>query len=212
MYQATDKYLKRLKALIRREFNRLSVRSFDELNPIVVKDETEDVFERLIGFNKGEYAGIAETAEEYALSLLTEEQREKAKKRPLYIDDYVEYLLTMYDHVTGYLYYPEAERKRLRLAEGMSTARQYGDRKMYSKALKRAADLWYTQSAQYAQDIEDAVVKEVWKRGGVKRVIWIAERDEKTCVVCQKLDNKIFDINHVPPKQHYHCRCIIKPI
>gem|GEM_PF-3567401 len=214
MYQPTDRYLKKLKTKIRREFNHLSVLPFDELNVIRVKQETKRVFQELLDFNMREYKTIVTDARAYALSMLSKEQRKKAEKATdgeYWRESFIEYWLTTYNPVTGYLYKREAERKRLRLSEEMSTARAYHNRKRYATSLKKAANLWFTQSGQYAIDLEDQVTLHVWKKAGIKKVQWMSEKDDKTCMTCRLLDGKVFDIRKVPDKQHYNCRCRIIP-
>lgn len=214
MYQPTDKFLKRLKAQIRKEFNHLSVMSFDELNVVRVKKETKETYERLLDFNLKEYQKIVEEARLYALSFLSEDQRRKAEKETAgepWRDSFIEYWLTTYNWVTGYLYKQEAERKRLRLAEEISTSREFHDRKRYSWSLQKAANLWFTQSGQYAIDLEDKTTIHVWKRGGVKQVQWLSEDDHKTCSVCRRMDGRVYDINKIPHKVHYRCRCKVIP-
>ncbi len=213
MYLQTDRYLKRLKKQIRTEFNHLSLLSFDELNTVRTRKETKDTFDHLMRFNEREYLKIVRQARKYALSLLTEQERKKVKEVSYneWEDLCLEDVLASYNWVTGYLYRKEAERKRLRLAEEMMTAKEYHDRERYSKSLSKGANLWYTQSHQYAIDLEDETTQKVWKKGGVKKVRWIAEDDDKTCSDCRKLNGKIFDIDKVPHKTHYRCRCIVVP-
>lgn len=211
MYQQTDKFLKKLKAQIRREFNHLSTLSFDELNTVRVKKETSEMFDRLLEFNLTEYKKIVNKARSYARSLLSEDEKKKESKKEFSREFLVEYYLTTYNRVTGYLYKKEAERKRLRLSEEMMTAKEYRDRKRYSTSLKKSANLWYTQSAQYAIDMEDQTCIEVMKRAGVEQIQWVAEDDEKTCSVCKKLDGRVFNIDKVPGKAHYFCRCYVIP-
>lgn len=211
MYQATDKYRKSLKEKIRSEFNHLSVLSFDELNVVRVKKETKAMFKRLLDFNREEYLKIIEQARSYALSYLSDDEKKKESEEKFDRDSFLEYVLTTYNFVTGYLYEAEAERKRLRLSEEMSTARQFLDRNRYRTSLSRAANLWFTQSGQYAIDLEDQTVLDVWKRAGVEKVQWISEDDSRTCSHCKTLDGQVFDIDKVPHKTHYNCRCKVLP-
>ena len=81
MYQQTDKYLKKLKSKIRKEFNHYSTLSFDELNVIKVKKETKDTFNRLLDFNKNEYLKIVEQAKSYSKTLLLPEEISKINEK-----------------------------------------------------------------------------------------------------------------------------------
>ena len=86
------------------------------------------------------------------------------------------------------------------------------DRERYLKSLKRTFDLMFTQSSQYAQDVADTMETEVYKAASIPRVMWVTERDNRVCEECRERDGKIYPLDNVPPKPHYHCRCRIKPI
>ena len=60
--------------------------------------------------------------------------------------------------------------------------------------------------------VEDAAVIEGYKKAGVEKVMWIAERDDRTCDTCLKRDGLVFPIRDIPDKPHYGCRCTLKPI
>ena len=124
----------------------------------------------------------------------------------------VDKVLSEYNPVTGYLYGRELKRKQERLVESMITAKKNNDRSFYRDSLRTNANLLYTQSKQYADDVADQTVIEVWKKVGIKKIQWITEKDEKVCSECRPLDMKIFDIDKVPPKPHYNCRCKKRPI
>lgn len=211
MYQQTDRFRAKLKKEIRKEFNYWFALSFDELNAIKVKRELTALYDRLLAFNEKEYLKIIAEARLFVLQYLTKKEKHQLSKHEKALKEYLEFVLTGYNYTTQYLYYPEAERKRLRLAEEILTAKEYHDHKMFNHAVKKAADLWYTQSYQYALDLEDAVEEEMMRDAGIDQVIWVAEHDEKTCHTCHSLDGQIFDIDEVPNKPHYFCRCWIKP-
>lgn len=211
MYQQTDKFRARLKKKIRKEFNYWFALSFDELNAIKVKRELVALYDRLLEFNEKEYLKIIHEARLFVLQYLTKKEKSQLSEHERTLKEYLELVLTGYNHTTKYLYYPETERKRLRLAEEILTAKEYHDHKMYNAAVKKAADLWYTQSYQYAIDLEDAVEEEMDREAGIKKVKWMAEHDERTCHTCHKLDGQIFDIDNIPQKPHYLCRCWIVP-
>lgn len=211
MYRQTDKFRKSLKTKIRTEFNRLSVMSFDELNVVRISKELKETYKRLLDFNEQEYGLIVDEAHSYAFTFLTEEEKKKEAKKEYERDSFIEYVLSTYNFVTGYLYEKEAERKRLRQSEEMATAREFRDRNKYQKTLRRSANMWFTQSGQYAIDLEDYTILETWKRAGVEKVQWIAEDDAKTCSVCRNMDGNVYDIDKVPHKTHYNCRCTVIP-
>ena len=175
--------------------------------------------------NKKQFKKIADDAIEYALVYLEElqeiyggtdfffDEKEKEKiKEELTADKEVEKVVKSYNIVTGYLYDREQKRKQARLKEGMMAAKKAEDRDFYKKTIKTNTDLWYTQSKQYAEDIADNTVLDVWKVAGVTKIKWVTMRDEKVCKECGPLDGKIFDIDKVPPKPHYRCRCLKVPV
>ena len=213
MYEATDRFLKDLKKRIQREFNALSVTAFDELNIVTSRKKAKDMFDRLRKYNEKSYEKIAEDAFVYALLLLGDESlQSKAKKKGFAPKKMVQTVLKSYNGVTGYLYYPEAERKQLRLVEEMMTARTFRDRPSYRKIINATANVWYTQSMQYAITIEDETLLKVWRDAGIKEAMWVSERDSRVCDECGALDGKVFPIDKFPQKPHYGCRCRRIPI
>ena len=191
---------------------------FDELSVRNTTKITVELYERLIEANKEEYEDIVEDAIEYALLFLDDEDRKLYFDNEIKPKKYVEKVLKDYNPVTDYLYYKEAERKRLRLAEGLLTAKEYRKRDTFRDVIHRSMNLWYTQSKQYAEDMADNTVLEVWRIAGITMIAWITEEDEKVCTVCDYLGHekdrsiKLYPINQVPPKPHYNCRCIKLPV
>lgn len=214
MYEQVDKYLEQLKKKIREEFNRLELFSFDRINAPEVKTETLALYTRLRSFNKRHYLAIAKKAVSWAVERLPEDEREKYREEfeKLDLGLLVVSVLASYNFVTGYLYKSESERKRMRQAEEMLTAKAANSRLKYRTALRRCAELWYTQSAQYGIDVEDAAINRVFEIAGIPRVKWMAEDDAKTCKVCRERAGEIYPLDKLPPKPHYNCRCWIVPV
>jgi len=49
---------------------------------------------------------------------------------------------------------------------------------------------------------------------GVKRVVWMTARDDRTCPYCRPLDGQVFPIDRLPlggPPIHPRCRCMVRP-
>lgn len=203
-YAKTDEFLKRVKRLIRTEFNRLL--SFDNLNMKQTTKETEELYTRLKSYNAINYVAIARAGKQYALDALPEDLREKGKKADP--AKTVTSVLAGFNFVTGYLYHAEAERKRARQAEEMMSAQ--GIKSRFKQVIDRCASLWYLQSSQYAVDIEDASVVDTWMAAGIEEVEWVAEDDSRTCKVCRERNGKVYKIDEIPPKPHYNCRCTLK--
>ena len=211
MYKQADKLLEQLKKIIRREFNRMSIFGFDELNTPRVTKETIELFERLMEENRKRYLLAARKAciDAKALVLLAGYEDRDVKE----IDEkWLAEFLASYNFVSGYLYEPEAERKRLRLAEQILTAKEYQSRTQYNDSLKRSANLWWTQTSHYMLDVVDLAVLFVFKALGVKKVKWNTNVDGRECSTCRERNGKIYEIDEVPPKAHRNCRCYITPV
>lgn len=191
---------------------------FDELSMPHTTQITTEVYERLTEANREEYEDIVEDAIVYALLFLDDEDRESYLDNKIEPKKFVDKVLKEYNPVTDYLYEKETERKRLRLVEGIMTAREYRKRDSFRKIIDRSMNLWYTQTKQYAEDMADRTVIEVWKRAGITKIAWITEEDAKVCDICDYLGHnkdrtiRLYDIDKVPPKPHYNCRCIKLPV
>lgn len=211
MYRLADKLLEQLKKLVRREFNRLGIFGFDELNVTRVTTETTELFERLMAENLLRYLQAAQKASADAKALVLAAGYED---REIVIPDkaWVTAFLQSYNYVSGYLYEQEAERKRLRLAEQMLTAKEYQSRAQYNDSIRRAANLWWTQTSHYMLDAVDVAILYVFKAMGVIQVEWITNIDGRECQTCRDRNGQIYDIDKVPPKPHRGCRCNWKPV
>ncbi len=211
MYRLADKLLEQLKKLIRREFNRLGIFGFDELNAPRVTQETTELFDRLMRENKKQYLKAAEKAYADAVLLAVAAGYEDSGKNRIN-EMWLVGLLTAYNFVSGYLYESEAERKRLRLAEQMMTSKEYLNRTLYNDSLRRSANLWWTQTAHYMLDAVDTATLDGYKDSGVEKVQWHTNIDGRECKVCRERNGKIYDIDKVPPKAHRNCRCRLAPV
>lgn len=211
MYRLADKLLEQLKKLIRREFNRLGIIGFDELNASRVSKETTELFDRLLRENKRLYLKVAQKAYEDAVSAAVAAGYENPGGNK--IDEaWVIVLLGAYNFVSGYLYESEAERKRLRLAEQMMTAREYLNRTLYNDSARRSANLWWTQASHYMLEAVDNATLDGYKDSGVEKVEWHTNIDGRECKVCRERNGKIYKIDDVPPKPHRNCRCHCVPV
>ena len=211
MYRLADKLLEQLKKLIRREFNRLGIFGFDELNVTRVTTETTELFERLMAENLLRYLQAAQKASTDAKARVLSAGYED---REIVIPDkaWVVAYLKSYNYVSGFLYEQEAERKRLRLAEQMLTAKEYQSRTLYNDSVRRSANLWWMQTAHYMLDAVDESTLYTYKMMGVERVEWHTNIDGRECKTCRERDGKIYDIDKVPPKAHRGCRCRWEPV
>lgn len=201
MYKYLDSLLEKAKESLRTEFNRVSVMGFDELNVTNTRKTTSEMYDRLLAYNDKMYLKAAnkayKTAHKESETELDEEWLLEA--------------LASFNLVTGYLYKREAERKRLRLNEQILTAREFSDSQAFNSALRKSANLWWTQTTQYGIDIVDKATLKAYKDRGIKKVRWVTQKDESTCEVCGSRHNKVYKITAVPGKTHYGCRCYVVP-
>jgi SPP1 gp7 family putative phage head morphogenesis protein len=211
MYRLADKLLEQLKKLIRREFNRLGIFGFDELNVPRVTKETTELFERLMAENLKRYLQAAKKASTDAKARVIAAGYDD---REIVIPDeaWVAAFLQAYNFVSGYLYEQEAERKRLRLAEQMLTAVEYQSRTQYNDSIRRSANLWWTQTLHYMLDTVDEATLDTYEMMGVKEVEWHTNIDGRECKTCRERHGKIYPIDKVPPKAHRNCRCRLAPV
>ena len=211
MYRLADKHLEQLKKLIRREFNRLGIFGFDELNAPRITRETIELFDRMMAENKKRYLEVAKKAYRDAIALAVAAGHRDADKEKIN-DAWLIGFLGAYNFVSGYLYESEAERKRLRLAEQMMTAREYLNRSLYNDSLRRSANLWWTQTAHYMLDAVDTATLDGYRASGVEKVKWNTNIDGRECKTCRERNGKVYPIDDVPPKAHRNCRCYITPV
>jgi SPP1 gp7 family putative phage head morphogenesis protein len=211
MYRLADKLLEQLKKLIRREFNRLGIIGFDELNASRVSLETTELFDRLMRENEKLYFKVAKKAYDDAVAAAKVAGYEGSPENRINAM-WVAALLGSYNFVSGYLYESEAERKRLRLGEQMMTAREYLNRTLYNDSVRRSANLWWTQASHYMLEAVDEATIDGYKDAGVGKVKWNTEIDGRECSVCRERNGKIYEVGNVPPKPHRNCRCYLTPV
>ena len=202
MYKLLDKLLAVEMKRIRASFNHLGSMGFDELNVVNTRKATQTMYEGFLKDNEAIYLKVAKDAYKRANT---------GKKKTEIDGEWLAGVLAAYNLVTGYLYYTEADRKRMRLNEQILTAREYGNGQMFQGSLRRSANLWWTQTSQYGISVVDEATIKGFKDMGVTHVRWVAADDEKTCEICGARDNKIYKINKIPPKPHYGCRCYVVP-
>ena len=211
MYRLADKLLEQLKKLIRREFNRLGIFGFDELNTPRVTRETIDLFDRLMRENKKRFLDAATKAYADAIARAIAAGYEGDSENK--VDEaWLLAFLGSYNFVSGYLYESEAERKRLRLAEQMMTAKEYQSRTLYNDSLRRSANLWWAQTLHYMLDAVDEATLLAYLAMGVEEVEWHTNIDGRECKTCRERNGKIYPIKDVPPKAHRNCRCRLTPV
>ena len=194
MYEYTDKIVLIARKRFIRVFNRYKAQlHIDELN--VLKQ------------SEAMYGELEELAEYFFLKIARRYYNGYVKKPHTDIDrDWLLDMLEDYEPTVEYVYTHEVERKRARFAESVIAS---GDKaKPFDKALR----YWNDMFTQYAILTTDKAVVNAYKDNGVKKVKWHTVPDEKRCSECLELDGEVFDIDKLPPKPHWRCRCWWLPV
>ena len=203
LYDYTDARIKRLNRQLLRLFQKVRLLNFDELNAL---NDIKAVYRKADRFAKAAYLDIA--VEAYALGLVEAEKAGFRPRRRRDIDrDWVLDFLEEEDFVTLYRYAPELTRKRDRLVEALAMTNKP------NKEIDKALKYLIMQTTHYADKATAEAELQAFKDAGVKKVMWLTERDNKVCDICYPLDGKVFDIDKTPPiPQHYNCRCVLIPV
>jgi len=204
IFSGADKAIKEMNRQNLKAFNSLKLAKWDELNVI---RQVDTVYADSIRRAERKYYELA--VEAYIVALY--EAKVERNKAHRMADEAIDMIWVMewledVDPVTMYAFYPEAERKKARLIEALTAAHNR------NAEIDKALRYWTKQVAQYADNSVHYARLQAFKDAGVKKVMWITQRDEKVCEECGPLDGKIFDIDHVPDVPHWNCRCYLKPI
>lgn len=201
-YELSDKASKLLNRKAVRRFEaarrKLAVLKFDELNVIkIVKKLYSDLAED----NKKAFTDLAIMAYEDAADRELDDEEDELMALWLMGE-----VLDKPNPVTGYIYSNEVERKRDRATESINASTKKWQE--FQKALR----YWSRQTSEYCDIVTDEATLKAFKDSSVKKVRWVTERDEKVCSTCGPRDGKVYDIDKVPVKPHWGCRCILLPV
>ena len=190
---------------VHKEFRHNRLALFDELNVAGVKKHVHKLYQTIYKTVKQEFLKVVnkiyQTIYDEAVAMGFDGDIRNLDEA------WVEEFFSLYNPVTKYVFDNEIDRKESRLFEALVSS--VADR---LKSYAYAERLITSQIEQYAIDLEDTIAKVVYEDTSVKKVMWNAEHDHKTCGVCDELDGQIFELNNVPPKPHLNCRCWITPV
>ena len=198
IFKIRDKIVKAYLKMILRRFKRLNqgmVVGFDEINVLSAVNTTyEDVINMSVD----------------ALKKIAKQTYRWVCDDDFEADLWLSGFLQLYDPVTHYKWYDEADRKRSRAYEAIMSCRTAAERK---KQIDVALKAWAKQFEQTADDVVVAVVKKAYENNGIKYVKWVTKKDKRVCPDCHKRNGKIYPITS-PDLQplHYNCRCWWMPI
>jgi SPP1 gp7 family putative phage head morphogenesis protein len=194
MYEYADKVVSFLNVRFIEMFGKVkSMSSFDELNMLQSVKELYREADELVRKMLYQIAVFAyENAEGEDVSGITEQWL-------------VDVVLEAYDPVTKYSYINEVERKSSRLYESMMAS---DDR---VKEVDTALRYWSSMVEQYAIITTDAATLQAYHDSGVVKVLWVSVKDNRRCSECISRDGNVYNLDDVPPKPHWGCRCYLIP-
>ena len=198
IFKIRDKIVKAYLKMILRRFKRLNqgmVVGFDEINVLSAVNTTyEDVINMSVD----------------ALKKIAKQTYRWVCDDDFEADLWLSGFLQLYDPVTHYKWYDEADRKRSRAYEAIMSCRTSAERK---KQIEVALKAWAKQFEQTADDVVVAVVKKAYEDNGIKYVKWVTKKDKRVCPDCHKRNGKIYPITSPDLHPlHYNCRCWWMPI
>ena len=204
-YHISNIAAEKITSKIHKEFRHNRLALFDEMNIVQTKKHIHKLYKSIYKTVKQEFLKVVNEIYQVIYDEAVDMGFDGDIRN---LDEaWVEEFFSLYNPVTKYVFSNEIDRKESRLFEAL-VSNELERLKSYAYAER----LITSQIEQYAIDLEDSIAKVVYEDTNVKKVKWNAEDDHKTCGVCNELDGQIFDLNDVPPKQHYQCRCWITPV
>lgn len=190
------KFLRKFRALSR-TIQSNTINGMDELNVIPAVNK---MYDELLALTLEFLKAVAQRAYNKA--------RRKKRKDDFLLDLWLLEYLEAYNPVTEYLFYQEADRKRARLIEAiMAVLSTKNPTTTITKVIDKGLKDWVRQVEQFGDCVVVAATEKAYEDNGTKQVMWVTQKDERVCSRCIPLDGQIFDIEDVPPPQHYNCRC-----
>lgn len=222
IFAIRDKIVKVYLKMILRRFKRLNqgtILGFDEMNVLsAVNTAYEDVIalsvEALRKIAIQTYRWVCD--EDFPIEMWMAETTGMSRAEAIdyvlsrTIDPWVAEFLQLYDPVTHYKWYDEADRKRSRAYEAIMSCLTSADRK---KQVEVATKAWAKQFEQTSDNLVEAVLKKAYQDHNVKYVKWYTMKDKRVCTDCKSRDGKIYPITskELHPL-HYNCRCWWIPV
>lgn len=204
IYDNADKAIRAMNRQNLKEFGKLKLAKWDELNVVRAVGKTYDDSVRMA---KRRYYEIAFEAFIVAMLEARIDNKDATRKAEEVItNDWILDMLEEVDPVTLYAFLPETERKKQRLIEALAVATNR------NAEIDKALRYWTQQIGQYADNSVFYARLESFRQAGVRKVLWVSQADERVCEECDALNGQIFDIDNVPPPPHYGCRCYLVPV
>ena len=204
IYDNADKAIRAMNRQNLKEFGKLKLAKWDELNVVRAVGKTYDDSVRMA---KRRYYEIAFEAFIVAMLEARIDNKDATRKAEEVItNDWILDMLEEVDPVTLYAFLPETERKKQRLIEALAVATNR------NAEIDKALRYWTVQVSQFADNSVYNARIGAFRQAGITHVVWITQEDERVCEDCDDLNGQIFPIDNVPPPQHINCRCFVRPV
>lgn len=204
IYDNADKAIRAMNRQNLKEFGKLKLAKWDELNVVRAVGKTYDDSVRMA---KRRYYEIAFEAFIVAMLEARIDNKDATRKAEEVItNDWILDMLEEVDPVTLYAFLPETERKKQRLIEALAVATNR------NAEIDKALRYWTQQVSQYADNSVFRARLEAFRKAGIEQVIWVTQEDDRVCEDCEPLDGQIFDVDNVPDPPHWGCRCTLRSV
>lgn len=198
LYDTADKYM----LVIERKMVRMFVDyksiiiGFDELN--------------ILKYTRKLYESLRTVCEYYFLLIAKEVYQKNGGQNSLISKRWLKPILVRVNPVTLYSYTKETNRKRDSLIEAIIALKEQGED--YEENIRRAMMAYQKIVEHFCDYVTDVAYIDALIERGVTKVMWMTEKDGRTCKICKGLDGQIFSIADIPVKPHANCRCWVEPV
>lgn len=203
-YDLADKAIRDMNKRNLRAFDRLKQLKFDELN---ILGSVREVYDTAVRIARKRYISIAYWSYVYAMmeAGISEKDSKKAVDEDI-VEDWIIEMMDEDNETTLYKFNTEIERKKARLVEALAVAHDK------SAEIEKALRYLTVQLAQYADEAVLVGTIHGYADAGVKKVVWVSQKDGKVCKGCKDRDGNIYPVNEIPALVHFKCRCTVEPV
>ena len=218
VYESCDTAIKALNRISLKEFSRLKLANFDNLNVIRT---VRKMYRKLAKQAEKEYRKVGYDAYIYGMMLCDIDRKKASKMAEKSItEEWIRDILTGTDFVTLYRFDSETVRKADRLIEAIAVVEGSDDRGTALRSMKfnrndqidSALRQWSKQIGQYAINVTDYAVLKAFEDAGIEEAEWVTEEDQRVCSYCHSMRGKRYSLEEFPSKPHVNCRCTAIPI
>lgn len=203
-YEPCDKAIRLMNRFNLEAFGRMKLAKWDEVNIIRTVIST---YNESIEYARRRYLEVAIGAYIMAMEMCGVRKTEAEwRSKGAITAEWINRILVDVDFITLYRFDTEAERKAYKLAETLEVTPEK------AKEIDKALRYWSQQLGQYAINVTDYAVIQAFEDCGIQYVMWVSEKDGRTCGKCITYDENIYKVKEVPVKPHWGCRCRLVPV